>query len=79
MPDRSRSRSQTKIPWSSRLGLGVRVTTSHHKNLIVQKQDSLRIEKNGCRFFRRLKLTMSCNAEGQERRKLYRLFREEVS
>jgi hypothetical protein len=30
---------------------------------------SLGIEKNGGRLFRRLKLTLSCSAEGKEERK----------
>jgi hypothetical protein len=45
----------------------VRLTTSHHKNYIVQKPDSLGIEKNGSRFFRRPELTLSCSAEGEGR------------
>jgi hypothetical protein len=48
--------------------LGVRLTTSHHKNEIVQKPDSLGIEKNGGRLLRRPKLTLSCSVEGKEER-----------
>jgi hypothetical protein len=49
--------------------LGVRLTNLHHKKQIVQKPDSLEIEKNGGRLFRRPKLTLTCSAEGKERRK----------
>jgi hypothetical protein len=56
--------------------LGVRLTTSHHKNKIVEKPDSqprLEIKKNGGRLFRRPKLTLSCSAEGRkEGGKIYR-------
>jgi hypothetical protein len=57
----------------------VRLTTSHHKNQVVQKPDSLDIEKNVGRLFRGPKLTLSFSVEGKEGMKTEPLLSVETS
>jgi hypothetical protein len=49
-------------------GLGVRLTTSHHKTKLFRNQSASDGRKNGGRLFRKPKLTLSCSAEGKEGR-----------